>query len=136
MGSPRVCSGRFVGFSLHFPASSSILWQLSRGISHRSCTFRVWARRFAEYDEDELAHLAARSRLPQKVVLDTARLTAEAFLDLWRAEKAHLPLSAAAVRAIDAQLRLVPLSRGRAPALDGPRRGGTMARFAATGANP
>lgn len=71
-------------------------------------------RRFAEFTEDELAHLAAKSRLPEKVVLDTARLTTEAFLDLWRAEKAHLPLSAAAVRAIDAQLRRVPLSRGRA----------------------
>ncbi len=93
-------------------------------------------RRFAEYAEDELAHLAARSRLPEKVVLDTARLTTEAFLDLWRAEKAHLPLSAAAVRAIDAQLRLVPLSRVRAVALDSPRGGATLAPSAATGAKP
>jgi len=34
-------------------------------------------KRFDEFSEDKLSHLAAKARLPEKLVLDTARETVE-----------------------------------------------------------
>ena len=45
-------------------------------------------KRFDGLDRDELAHLAARARLPQKLVLDTARETVALFHEHWNAGKA------------------------------------------------
>ena len=67
-------------------------------------------KRFDRYSEDELAHLAAKARLPGKLVLDTARETAALFLQHWNAEKENLPLPGEAVKAIENQLRTVPLA--------------------------
>lgn len=67
-------------------------------------------KRFAEYSEDELSHLAARARLPEKLVLDTARETVALFHQYWQAEKANLPLAAEVVQAIEAHLKTVPIA--------------------------
>lgn len=67
-------------------------------------------KRFDEYSEDELAHLAARALLPQKLVLDTARETVALFHQHWRAEKKNLPLSADVVAAIEAHLQTIPIA--------------------------
>lgn len=48
----------------------------------------------AELSRDELAHLAAKSALTEKLVLDTARETVERFKDTWEAEKNNLPMAA------------------------------------------
>ncbi len=73
-------------------------------------------KRFDQFSEDELSHLAAKARLPQKQVLDTARETVELFHQHWRAEKASLPLEASVVDAVEAHLRTIPIARaaGRA----------------------
>lgn len=68
-------------------------------------------RRMAEFTMDELAYLAAKARLPQKLVLDIASATVEAFMALWSAEKAHLPLAREAVAAIDRHIDGLPLAR-------------------------
>lgn len=73
-------------------------------------------RRMTEVTFDELDYLAAKARLPRRLVADTARETVERFMDLWRAEKAHHPLAAAAVAAIDAHLEKLPLTAGIGPA--------------------
>lgn len=70
-------------------------------------------KRFDEFSGDELSHLAAKARLPEKPVLDTARETVERFHEQWRREKANLPLSAAAIDAIEAQIRIVPIARAK-----------------------
>ncbi|MCY4488925.1 MAG: HipA domain-containing protein [Deltaproteobacteria bacterium] len=70
-----------------------------------SCT-----KRFDQFSEDELSHLAARARLPQRLVLETARETVELFRQYWRAEKASLPLEASVVDAVEAHLRTVPIA--------------------------
>lgn len=70
-------------------------------------------RRMSEFTVDELDYLAARARLPRKLVADTARETVARFRELWQAEKAHYPLAAATVAAIDAHLETVPLAHGR-----------------------
>ena len=68
-------------------------------------------RRFDEFSEDELAHLAARARLSARLVLDTARETVELFHQHWNAEKAHLPLADSVVHAIEKHLGTVPVAK-------------------------
>ncbi|MFX6872987.1 type II toxin-antitoxin system HipA family toxin, partial [Acinetobacter baumannii] len=46
-------------------------------------------RRMSEFTVDELDYLAARARLPRKLVADTASETVARFRELWQAEKAH-----------------------------------------------
>ena len=65
---------------------------------------------FAEYSEDELSHLAAKARLPEKLVLDTARETVALFHQHWHAEKRTLPLAAEVVQAVEAHLKTIPIA--------------------------
>ena len=67
------------------------------------------SKRYDEFSEDELAHMAARARLPEKFVLDTARETAALFHQHWEAEKKNLPLSAALIDAIETHVKKIPL---------------------------
>lgn len=67
-------------------------------------------KRFDEYSVDELSHLAAKARLPEKLVLDTARETVALFHENWQREKGNLPLGAAVIEAIEAQLKIVPIA--------------------------
>jgi serine/threonine-protein kinase HipA len=67
-------------------------------------------KRFDEFTEDELVHLAAGARLPEKFVLDTARETVALFHEHWHKEKTNLPISADAVKALDAHLARVPIA--------------------------
>lgn len=66
-------------------------------------------RRFDEYNIDELTYLAAKARLPRKLVLDTARQTVERFMLIWSAEKNHLGLPSASIPRIDAHIATIPL---------------------------
>jgi len=65
--------------------------------------------RFDEFTLDELAHLAARAMLPEKLVLDTARETVALFHQYWQTEKANLPLHADAIKTIESHVRTIPL---------------------------
>lgn len=67
-------------------------------------------KRFDEFTEDELSHLAAGARLSKTLVLDIARETVARFHDRWRAEKKHLPMSAEAIKALDTHLARVPIA--------------------------
>ena len=67
-------------------------------------------RRFSEFSEDELAHLAAKALLPEKLVLDAARETVALFHQHWRGERRHLPLPAEAAQAIEAHLRTISIA--------------------------
>ncbi|SFU16773.1 serine/threonine-protein kinase HipA [Pseudovibrio denitrificans] len=69
-------------------------------------------REFTDLDEDELTHLAAKSALPAKMVIDTAREMAADFLDLWHKEKAHLPMFNDVREAIDILQKILPLTKG------------------------
>lgn len=67
-------------------------------------------RRFDAFTADELAHLAAKARLPERLVLETARETVAAFHRKWAEAKANLPLAKAVVEAIEIHLRTLPIS--------------------------
>lgn len=66
-------------------------------------------KKMAEFDADELRHLAAKALLPEKLVIDTAAETVQRFRHVWAAEQKNLPLSANVVQAIDAHAPTVPL---------------------------
>jgi serine/threonine-protein kinase HipA len=66
-------------------------------------------KKMAEFDADELRHLAAKALLPEKLVTDTAAETVRRFRQVWQAEKGHLPLAASVVKAIDGHAPTVPL---------------------------
>jgi len=68
-------------------------------------------KRFDEFSEDELKHLAAKAAVPEKLVLTAARETVERFQEHWRKEKSNLPLTKNMAAAIDRQLTLVPVAR-------------------------
>jgi serine/threonine-protein kinase HipA len=60
---------------------------------------------------DELAHLADRASLPQHLVLEAAKQTAQRFQEVWSQERSNLPLSRDVVQAVERQLSLVPLAK-------------------------
>jgi serine/threonine-protein kinase HipA len=66
-------------------------------------------RRFDEFTEDEILHLARKAALPRKLVIDTVRETVSLFMERWRAEKAHLPMSTDVVDTIDKHLTTLPI---------------------------
>jgi len=70
-------------------------------------------RSFAEFTKDELAHLAARASLPERLVLDTARETVTLFHQHWAEQKAHLALSANIIEAIERHLETIPIAKMR-----------------------
>lgn len=67
-------------------------------------------KRFDEFSRDELAYLAGKARLPEKLMLDTAAETVSRFHKVWAAEKGNLPLSKAVREAIEAHLKKVPIA--------------------------
>jgi len=68
------------------------------------------SKAFADFNEDELSHMAAKAALPEKLVLDTARETVALFHQHWRAEKSNLPMSEDVRNAIEAHLKTVPIA--------------------------
>ncbi len=66
-------------------------------------------KRFDEFSEDELSHLAARARLPTRLVIDTARETVARFHDQWQSEKKNLLIATTAVTAIETHMKRIPL---------------------------
>ena len=67
-------------------------------------------KRMDEYSLDELSWIAAKARLPEKLVLDTAAETAARFEAVWTAEQKHLPLTKNLLDAIDAHVKKVPIA--------------------------
>lgn len=67
-------------------------------------------KRFDEFTRDELAHIAGKARLPEKLVLDTAKETVAKFQEVWRSEKHNLPLTEKMIEDIDAHIGKVPIA--------------------------
>lgn len=67
------------------------------------------SKKFSDFTQDELSHLAAKAMLPEKLVLDTAKQTVAGFHEVWAKEKFHLPLTKSMIEAIETHLRSIPL---------------------------
>ncbi len=70
-------------------------------------------KRMDELSTDELAYLAGKARLSERLVLDTAAETVARFHEVWAAEKTNLPLSGKVVEAIETHIATVPIAKGR-----------------------
>ena len=70
-------------------------------------------KKFAELSKDELSYLAAKAKLPGKLVLDTALETVERFNATWRTHKTGLGLPQKTIRLIDEHIKCVPLAAGQ-----------------------
>ena len=69
----------------------------------------VRSKKMAEFSFEAVAHLAAKARLPEKLVLSVARETVARFKDAWASEIGTLPLSEDASRLIADHIRTVPV---------------------------
>lgn len=67
------------------------------------------SKKMAEFSKDELKHLAAKARLSEKLVLDTATETVARFKETWSSEKAHLPLEKRVVGIVNAHAASIPI---------------------------
>jgi serine/threonine-protein kinase HipA len=68
-------------------------------------------KRMDELSRDELAHLAGKARLPEKLVLDTATETVALFHESWRTEKNNLPLSKKLIGIIESHVKKIPIAQ-------------------------
>jgi serine/threonine-protein kinase HipA len=66
-------------------------------------------KKMAEFSKDELKHLAAKARLSEKLVLDTAAETISRFKQIWSEQKTKLPLEKKVVEMVDAHAASVPI---------------------------
>jgi len=69
------------------------------------------SKKFADFTMDELSHLTAKARLPEKLVLDTASETVELFHEKWQSEKTNLALNSDVIEAIDKHLEDIPIAK-------------------------
>jgi serine/threonine-protein kinase HipA len=67
-------------------------------------------KRMNEFSRDELAYLAGKARLPEKLVLDTAAETVARFHETWSTEKKNLPLSKELIATIEKHVKTVPIA--------------------------
>ena len=69
------------------------------------------SKKFTDFTMDELSHLAAKARLPEKLVLDTASETVELFHEKWQSEKTNLALNSDVIEVIDKHLEDIPIAK-------------------------
>ncbi|HCH31777.1 MAG TPA: kinase [Oceanospirillaceae bacterium] len=69
------------------------------------------SKKFADFTMDELSHLAAKARLPEKLVLDKAEETVSLFHEIWQKEKNNLALSRGVIEAIEQHLETLPIAK-------------------------
>jgi serine/threonine-protein kinase HipA len=70
-------------------------------------------RKMVELSIDELRYMAAKARIPEKLVVSTARETVDRFRSVWEAEKAHLPLANAVITAVEELFGTVAIVQGK-----------------------
>lgn len=69
------------------------------------------SKKFSDFTMDELSHLAAKARLPEKLVLDTAQETVSLFHEVWKKEKSNLALSSGVIEVIERHLEIIPIAK-------------------------
>lgn len=70
-------------------------------------------KRMDEFSLDEVVYMAARAGLPEALARDAAAEAVDRFHEVWRAERAHLPLADDVAAEVDRLLGVVPIAQGR-----------------------
>ncbi|MBI4356403.1 MAG: hypothetical protein HY559_00780 [Gammaproteobacteria bacterium] len=63
--------------------------------------------------QEQLAYLAAKANLPERLVLDTAKETVNRFKEVWEKEQFHLPLSKKTIAAIHEHSQSIPIMKDK-----------------------
>jgi serine/threonine-protein kinase HipA len=66
-------------------------------------------KKMAEFSKDELSHLAAKARISEKLVLDTAAETVQRFKQIWADQKTQLQLDKKVISSVDAHAASIPI---------------------------
>lgn len=69
-------------------------------------------KRMSEFSFDEIRYLAAKARLPEKLMIDTASETVTRFQDEWEDAKKDLPMDATVAEAIETHMKSLALVTG------------------------
>jgi serine/threonine-protein kinase HipA len=70
-------------------------------------------KKFAEFSKDELIYLAAKAKLPEKLVVDAALQTVDRFHETWRQLKKELGLSSKVIGLMEDHIKRIPLAAGK-----------------------
>jgi len=68
-------------------------------------------KRMDQLTEDELAYMASKALLPEKLVINTAKETVAIFQDTWAKEKNNLSLDKKAIGVIDKHISKLPIAK-------------------------
>ncbi len=66
-------------------------------------------KKMAEFSKDELKHLAAKAKISERLVLDTAAETVQRFKQVWSEQKTKLPLEKKVTEIVDAHAASIPI---------------------------
>jgi serine/threonine-protein kinase HipA len=66
-------------------------------------------KKMTEFTKDELTHLAAKAKVSEKLVIDTAAETVQRFREVWADQKANLPLEQKVVGIVDNHAASIPI---------------------------
>lgn len=69
----------------------------------------VKSKRMFDFSLDLLSYFAAKAKLPEKLVLHTAKETVQKFQSSWASNKNHLPLAKNIIHAIEKNLQSIVL---------------------------
>jgi serine/threonine-protein kinase HipA len=69
----------------------------------------IRSKKMSDLTLDELAYFAAKARLPENLVIDTALETVDLFHEVWDQEKLNLPITKAIIEKIENNVKTVPL---------------------------
>lgn len=70
-------------------------------------------KRMDEFSLDEVVYMAAKAGLPEALARSEAVEAVDRFHEVWRAERAHLPIANVLAIEIDRLLGVVPIAQGR-----------------------
>ena len=68
-------------------------------------------KRMDQLTEDELAYMASKALLPEKLVINSAKETIAVFHDVWGKEKNNLSLDKRAIKTIDKHISKLPIAK-------------------------
>lgn len=71
----------------------------------------VRTKRMDQFTKDELTYLAAKARLPEKLVLETTAKTVSLFHEHWNAEKNNLTIGKSTIKNIDTHITKLPIAK-------------------------
>ena len=68
-------------------------------------------KRMDQFTMDELTYLAAKARLPEKLVVEATARTVSLFHDHWNAEKNNLTIGKSTIKTIDTHIKKLPIAK-------------------------